>query len=224
MKRYSTPLYLILLIVLCFIGKTAIYAQEASEDTVTIKHKYYTTTFSKSKHIPIVVKYWLTRSMLSCQKKVKRTSKFRPDPLLPEHTDLNHAYRGSGFDRGHNMAATDCGCDSVGMVESFYYSNICPQTPSLNRGRWKALEEYTRRLVQAYDSVLVWCGAVTTSGKHIGRVAVPDYCWKIIYIKQLGAVEAYSFMNDNIHFETLNTCRVSLDSIHNLSGFIFTKH
>ena len=113
---------------------------ELEPDTVTIKHKYYTTTFSKSKHFPIVVKYWLTRAMLSCQKKVKRTNKFRSDPLLPKHTDLDQDYRGSGHDRGHNMAAADCGCDSIGMIESFYYSNICPQTPRLNRGRWKGLK------------------------------------------------------------------------------------
>jgi len=121
------------------------------------------------------------------------------------------------------MAAADCGCDLIGMAESFYYSNICPQTPSLNRGRWKWLEQYTRILTQRYDSVLVWCGAVTTSGKYIGTVAVPDYCWKIIYIKRSGAVEAYSFKNDNAHFKTLNTCRVSLDSIQYMSGIIFTR-
>jgi endonuclease G, mitochondrial len=41
------------------------------------------------------------------------------------------------------------------MVESFYYSNVAPQLPSLNRGIWKKLEEYTRQLAKEYDSVLV---------------------------------------------------------------------
>jgi endonuclease G len=192
MKRYSASLHLFLSIVFCFSGNTAIFAQEVSKDTVTIRHKYYTTTFSKSKRIPIVVKYWITRAMLLCQNRVKRTNKFSPDPLLSDYTNLDTDYRKSGYDRGHNMAAADCGCDLIGMTESFYYSNICPQTPALNRGRWKALEKYTLRIVEVYDSVLVWCGAVTTSGKHIGSVAVPDYCWKIIYVKRLGAVEVYS--------------------------------
>jgi DNA/RNA endonuclease G (NUC1) len=82
---------------------------------------------------------------------------------------------------------------------------------------------YTQVLVQAYDSVLVWCGAVTTSGILIGRVAVPDYYWKIIYIKKTGAVEVYSFKNDNTSFETLSTYKVSLDSVQKLSGFIFCR-
>jgi endonuclease G len=227
-RAIITPRSLIILLLLLAFGfcgspRPGSHEKTQYSDTVTIRYKYYTTTFSKSKHIPTVVKYWLTKAMLSCQNRVKRTNRFRPDPLLPEYTNLDKDYNKSGYDRGHNLAAADCGCDSIGMIESFYYSNACPQTPSLNRGRWKALEGYTRRLVLVYDSVLVWCGAVTTSGRHIGKVAVPDYCWKIIYIKRSGAVEAYSFKNDNSHFEALDTHKVSLDSVQNLSGFFFTK-
>ncbi len=223
MRQYSAPLYLFWAIVLCIIGNTAIYAQEVSKDTITIKHKYYTTTFSKSKHIPIVVKYWVTRAMLSCQSRFKRTNRFKPDPLLPDYTTLDKDYRKSGYDRGHNMAAPDRGCDSIGMVESFYYSNICPQTPSLNRGRWKSLEQYVRKLVRRYDSVLVWCGAVAISGIKIGQASVPDYCWKIIYIKRTGVAEAYSFKNDETRFGILNRYKVSLDSIQRLSNILFIK-
>jgi endonuclease G len=161
--------------------------------------------------------------MLSCKKRIKRTNRFRPDPLLPDYTNLGKYYRKSGYDRGHNMATADCGCDPISMTESYYYSNICPQTPVLNRGSWRALEEYTRRIVKVYDSVLVWCDAVTTSRKYIGKVAVPDYCWKIIYIQKLGAVEAYSFKNDNADFVTLNTYKVSIDSVQNLSGLKFFR-
>jgi DNA/RNA endonuclease G (NUC1) len=92
MKQYSAPLYLFLSIVFCFSGNTAIFAQEVSKDTITIKHKYYTTTFSRSKHIPIVVKYWLTKAMLTCQNRVMRTNKFRPDPQLPDYTNMDEKF------------------------------------------------------------------------------------------------------------------------------------
>jgi endonuclease G len=221
MNRNTAPLYLFLSIIPSFIGNTAIYAQAVSNDTITIKHKSYTTAFSKSKRFSIVVKYWLTKAMLSCQQRIKRTNKFRPDPLLPDYTNLGKDYRKSGYDRGHNMAAADCGCDLTGIAESFYYSNICPQTRALNRGRWKSLEQYIRRFAQTYDSVLVWCGAVASSGNQIGKVNVPDYCWKIIYIKRLGAVEAYSFKNDTADTEIIENYRVPLDSIRRLSGLFF---
>ena len=189
-------------------------------DTVTICHKYYSTTFSKSKHFPIVVKYWLTKAMLDCEHRYKRSNKFKPDPLIPEYTNLDKDYKKSGYDRGHQRDAYDCGCDSTAMIESFYYSNVAPQLPALNRGIWKKLEEYTRKLAKEYDSILVWCGSVTFEDKHIGKVLVPDYCWKIIYIKRLGTVKVYSFRNDMTFKQELHSFEVSLDSIRNLSGVI----
>jgi len=191
-------------------------------DTITIYHNYYSTTFSKSRHFPVVVKYWLTRKMLDCEQRFKRPKKFKTDPLIPQYTSLDKDYKKSGYDRGHQMDAFNCGCDSTAMVESFYYSNITPQLPALNRGLWKRLEEYARKLVKEYDSVLVWCGSVAFENKYIGRVAVPDYCWKIFYIKKHDIVKAYSFRNAMTRAKELLSFEVSIDSIRNLSGFVFT--
>jgi endonuclease G, mitochondrial len=190
-------------------------------DTITIHHKYYSTTFSKSKRFPVVVKYWLTKSMLDCEHRYKRSNKFKPDPLIPEYTNLDKDYKKSGYDRGHQMDAYDCGCDSAAMAESFYYSNVAPQVPALNRGNWKRLEDYTRKLVKDYDSVLVWCGSVSFSNRYIGRVAIPDYCWKFIYTKKLRIVKAYSFWNDWIYEKQSSLYDVPIGSIQNMTGFVF---
>jgi endonuclease G len=144
--------------------------------------------------------------------------------MIPEFTNLDKYYKKSGYDRGHPMDASDCGCDSIAMAESFYYSNVAPQFPSLNRGNWKRLEEYTRKLAKECDSVLVWCGSVTLENGYIGKVAIPDYCWKIIYIKKSGIIKAYSFRNDMTFKRELSSFEVSIDSMRNLSGFIFTRH
>ena len=37
--------------------------------------------------------------------------------------------------------AGDMKWSAKAMRESFYFSNICPQKPALNRGIWKELEE-----------------------------------------------------------------------------------
>jgi endonuclease G, mitochondrial len=224
MKRYLAFPCITFLLILCLTGINSIYAQKQTNDTITVYHKYYTTTFSKSKHFPVVVKYWLTNAMLDCDQRFKRTSKFKADPLIPEYTDLDEDYKHSCYDRGHQMDAYDCGCDSIAMVESFYYSNIAPQLPSLNRGSWKRLEEYTRKLANESDSILVWCGSVTLENRHIGIVAVPDYCWKIIYIKKSDIVKAYSFRNDMTPERELHSFEVSIDSIRSLSGFVFINH
>jgi len=190
---------------------------------VTIRHTYYTTVFSESKHIPVVVKWWLTKAMLDCPNPVPRTNNFQPDPQLPEYTDLDKDYKHSGYDRGHNMDALDNACDETGERESFYYSNMCPQTPKLNRGIWKSLETHCRNLSMEYDSLLIWCGSVATSGNTIGpdEVAVPDYCWKIVYIKRTGKTHAYSFRNDESQANPLSAYEVSLDSVQHLSGLKF---
>jgi endonuclease G len=197
--------------------------KEENCDTITIYHKYYTTTFSKSKHFPVVVKYWLTRSMVDCKHRYKCSNKFKPDPLIPKYTNLDKDYKKSGYDRGHQMNAYDCGCDSTAIAESFYYSNVAPHLPSLNRGIWKQLEEYPRKLVQEYDSVLLWCGSVAFHDRFIGRAVVPDYCWKIIFIKISGIVKAYSFRNDIILKRYKPSFEVSVDSIQNLTGLVILK-
>ena len=212
-----SSIYKNLSILVTYIGFTIGVCISQPLDTVTIYHKYYSTTFSKSKHFPVVVKYWLTKAMFDCDKRFKRENKFKPDPLIPEFTNLDKDYKKSGYDRGHQMDAYDCGCDSIAMAESFYYSNVAPQVPALNRGNWKRLEDYTRKIVKDYDSVLVWCGSVTFEYRYIGRVAVPDYCWKVLYIKKLNKVVSYSFRNDGPRLGGLRSYEVSLDSIKHLS-------
>jgi endonuclease G, mitochondrial len=220
MNSIRSIIFMLVMVIISFCRIT--FGQ--ANDTITIYHRYYSTTFSKSKHFPMVVKYWLTRSMLDCEQRFKRPKKFKPDPLIPEFTNLDKDYKKSGYDRGHQMDAYDCGCDSNAMAESFYYSNVAPQSPSLNRGNWKKLEDYTRKLMNEYDTVLVWCGSVKIGDRYIGRVAVSEYCWKIIYINKSDIVKAYSFRNDIVLRMELKFFEVSEDSIRNFSGIVLRKN
>ncbi len=203
----------------------AVAAGSCFAQNVTIRHDNYTTVFSESLKVPIVVKWWLTRTMVSCTNRTKRTNRFIPDPDLAQFTNLGRDYAGSGYDRGHNMPAEDNACSPRGMNECFYYSNMCPQTPSLNRGAWKKLETHTRKLAKEYDSVMVWCGSVCKSDKTIGpdKVAVPSYCWKIVYVKQTGKTLAYSFRDDSPEDGPIESYEVSIDSVEHLSGIQFNR-
>lgn len=92
------------------------------------------TTFGKSKRFLIVVKYWLTRDMLNCERKSERPTRSKSDPFIQELTKLDYEYKRSGCGRGHQMDAYDRGCDSTIFTESFYYSNVAPQLSTLDRG------------------------------------------------------------------------------------------
>jgi len=191
-----------------------------SQDVVTLKHKTYTTHYSKTKHYPVMVEWWVTKAQLSCTDKVKRGDKFIPDPLLPKETDLQSDYTGAGFDRGHNMPAADVVCDQVANEESFYFSNMTAQYPALNRGDWKVLEMLTRDNALRDDSVHVWAGSIGVA-KNIGTTAVPTQCWKVIYIVKSKEYLAFVFNNSTEKADGINNNKVDLVDVEKLTGFKF---
>jgi len=166
-----------------------------AQDTVRIVHKNYTTVFSKSLKYPILVEWWVTKSGLECANPVARKDKFIPDPLLKKDSDIAEDYVGSGFDRGHLAPAADNRCKGADvMEESFFFTNMAPQYPGLNRGQWKNLEEWTRYLATQNDSVFVQAGCVGDV-KKVKRLAIPSHCWKVITIKKTGEITSYWFPN-----------------------------
>lgn len=191
-----------------------------SQDTITITHKAYKTTFSKSKQYPVKVEWWLTKKMIDCEVKINRLNDFSPDPKLPINTDLQFAYTNSGYDRGHVFPAADGGCDQTRMNESFYFSNMLPQTPQLNRGDWKMVEELTRLEAKQYDSIYVWAGGVGEL-KKIKTMSIPKQCWKVIYIKKTKEYFAFLFNNDSTKPNGINDNKVDLKTIEKLTGFKF---
>lgn len=191
-----------------------------SQDTVTIRRKAYTTTFDRTKRYPIKVEWWVTKKSISCDNKVKRGDKFIPDPKILKDTDLQADYTNSGFDRGHNFPAADAACDAEANDQSFYFSNMTAQYPSLNRGDWKAVEAYVRSLALQYDSVKVWCGSIGEI-KKIGRVSVPKQCWKVVYIKSKKQWIAYLFNNDTSKPDGIENNIVKIEDVQKLTGFKF---
>ena len=193
-----------------------------SQDTVTLVHKAYKTTYSKSKHYPVKVEWWLTKSSLTCDVKVKRGDKFIPDPKLPSETNLQDDYTGQGFDRGHNFPAADASCDQVANEESFYFSNMTAQYPALNRGDWKSLETLARDYAIKEDSVHVWCGSVGVA-KKIGTTSVPTQYWKVLYFVKSKEWMAFLFDNNTTKADGLKNNEATVADIEKLTGFKFKK-
>lgn len=97
------------------------------------------------------------------------------------HADYNR----SGYDRGHLCAAADRSASTATMLATFSMSNICPQLPSVNRGRWKRTEIACRNYATALDSVSIVVVPVflqrdtTFIGTH--RLAVPHAFFKAVW-------------------------------------------
>ena len=185
-----------------------------AQDTVRVRHGNYESVFSVSKRYPVLVEWTVTRSKLECKDAVKRTDKFLPDPQLKKESDIDDDYVKTGFDRGHLSPAADARCNAKHMEESFYFTNMAPQYPGLNRGQWKNLEEWTRILAVENDSVIVKAGCVGEAQK-MNRVVVPTHCWKVIYVK--GQSEAYVFPNVPERSKSFEMHKVPLDSVKKLT-------
>lgn len=109
----------------------------------------------------------------------KPQAKVKRDNLtFQSYEDLPHFnYYRSGYDRGHMVAAADRAGSLAEMKETFYFVNVLPQTPELNRGRWKVYEDMIRKMATT-DSLLVVCGG----GDYEDTASlVPHSCFKIVY-------------------------------------------
>lgn len=124
----------------------------------------------------------------------KRKDSFKADPALTGPRSELGDYKGSAYHRGHHAPAEDFTDNKQQMAESFYLSNMSPQTPSLNSGAWAQLEARVRRWV-AEDRVtwiitgaLIYDPAEETADADgwieyytIGAgVAVPTHLFKIV--------------------------------------------
>lgn len=134
----------------------------------------YTVNFSNQYHEPLWVSYKLYRRGGECGRKAFRFINDK-DSL---QTATNKDYAKSGYDKGHLANAEDFAYDCTLDELTFRYYNCLPQTPNLNRGVWKVYETRIREWSQS-DSLLIICGG-TFGCRRIGRISVPDYCWKVV--------------------------------------------
>lgn len=109
---------------------------------------------------------------------------FETDPLLPDEIRRikYYDYSGSGYDRGHMIPSADRFGDKRKNADTFYMTNIVPQTPSLNQFRWNALEMFARNLVFRGNTIYTVAGVHGIRERIKNRVTAPEFCWKVIAI------------------------------------------
>src|ERR1700744_5284390 len=142
-----------LLLFLFFIPLSA-FAQ-APIDTVSLDEGNFHTAWSHSAKYPVKVYWKLTKEMLNCEDKLKRSNAFKADPQVPQESNLAADYKGSGYDRGHNFDAADDACAGELNSHCWYYTNMAPQTKHLNEITWKALEDKCREWALSGDNLFI---------------------------------------------------------------------
>ena len=188
-----------------------------------IRHSGYTVSYNKDLKIPNWVSYELTRE--ETKGKEKRGNRFITDPLVTGPIATNADYTRSGYDKGHMAPAADMKWSPEAMKESFYFSNMCPQHPQLNRRGWKNLEDKIRNWAIADSAIIIICGPIIekqpkTIGKN--KVVVPQQFFKVVLSPFVKPIRAIGFLFNNEQAgEPLSSYVVTVDSIESLTNMDF---
>jgi endonuclease G len=146
---------------------------------------YFFLCHSPANRVPLWVGYTVTASQLDGA--ARRPSRFRPDRQLTQPGATERDYRSSRYHRGHLAPAADFRFSDEAIRSTFVLSNAIPQEPSVNAGRWAAVEAAVRRLARQADRLYVFTGTLFEGDiERIGngRVAVPSHTYKVVLAMQ----------------------------------------
>ena len=188
-----------------------------------ISHTGYSLLYNEKYKQANWVAYELTKQ--ETIKVFERSNKFISDPQVKSVNVFNKDYAGSGYDRGHLAPAADMGWSQLTMEESFYFSNMSPQVPNLNRGLWKQLEEQVRLWAKEDSIVLVVTGPVLKDSlPSIGpnKVSVPKAYYKVVLDVAYPQIKAIAFVMPNEPIQgKVEDYMTTVDSVERLTGLDF---
>ncbi|OFX20937.1 MAG: hypothetical protein A2033_19700 [Bacteroidetes bacterium GWA2_31_9] len=159
--------------------------------------------------------------------KTGRTNDFRIDTLVKNRgSATKDDYWNSGYDRGHLAPSADFRWSRKALSESYYYSNMSPQKPELNRERWAELEGKIRQYVTNYnEQVYVVTGGILTGElEKIGKnkVSVPKLYFKIVLDNEGDEKKGIAYIMPNKYCQyPVNSYAVTIDSIEAITGIDF---
>jgi|GEM_PF-5332374 len=176
-----------------------------------LDYKNYKAYLDCNKNLTLLTVVEITKEEVEAEN-TKRKNNFKVDPRFKEcqvHPDL---YKNTGYDKGHMVSNDTINFTEQGMQESFFMSNMVPQSPSLNRGVWKKIEEQARDLALNKGIVTEISGGIYDS---IFEIKDGLYSFKEMYkilIIDKNIYKIYLFENDN----DANYKEISLAKLRNL--------
>jgi DNA/RNA endonuclease G (NUC1) len=146
-----------------------------ADSEIIISREQYVLSYNKNRRLLNWAEWKIEESDLG---KITRTNKFSVDQELDDHLNKSnqHAvvlndYKGSCFDRGHQVPSADRTSSVENNEMTFVLSNMVPQTHYLNRVIWRNFENYARSLVNKQNKkVYVIAGPIYD--EDYGRIGV----------------------------------------------------
>ena len=201
-------------------------ANSKNLNNLLIVKEEYILSYNCSKGIANWVGWRTSESDLG---KLSRSDDFREDESLPKkcyQVDEND-YRNSGYDRGHLMPSGDRTKSKSANSSSFLMVNMIPQHPSNNRQIWRALEIYSRELVDQGFTLHSFAGGngqIKTINK--GKISVPKYVWKVILVENLKTQKLETIAviipnSEKVKKTDWTDYLVTVDKVESITGYDF---
>lgn len=190
-----------------------------------LRRMAYTVSYNKEMKLPNWVAWQLTAE--HAEGTASRSGmKFQEDEEVDEPRATDADYRGSGYDRGHMCPAGDMKWSYDALLQTFIFTNCCPQIHGLNAGDWNEMEGQCRRWAKEYGQLYIACGPIIYKSqrrKTIGRnkVVVPEAFFKVVLrLKPTPAAIGFIYKNeagDRPKSAYVNT----VDQVERITGYDF---
>ena len=194
-----------------------------AESDQVITRKGFSLGYSYKYRQAVWVAYILTEENLQ-MKKVKRISSFRVDPAVRYAPVRPKDYAKTGYDKGHLAPAADMAWSLHTMKNSFFMSNITPQTAGCNRGIWKRLEKNIRKWAVREKKLCIVTGPIfSNTDRKMGNtsIPVPAAFYKVIY-DMTEPVKMIAFIIPNASSKKrIFSFAVPVDSVEEVTGYDF---
>lgn len=198
-------------LMLFFVSFSAWALEPVAHCDQTISHNYFSICYSNDHRQAVWTFHKLTKDSIKGPQ--SRTNDYRFDSKVNGPVGGDD-YRHSGFDRGHLVPAGDMKLNRTSMSQSFFMSNMSPQNPAFNRGKWRALEVSFRDHVLNWGEAYVSTGPVLSEGLEqiASGVSIPKFYYKVAYFPGKKVMLAFIMPNERIS-DPIERFQVSVDEV-----------
>ena len=176
----------------------------------------FAVSYSTTLRNPLWSAEHLTKAIAMGGDHMGRKDRFHRETLLTRDQQATYdEISGPEYDSGH-MTPSDDAPDMDAQYETFVMTNMVAQRAALNRRLWQYLEASLNRLAELEGDIYIITGPVFRADPPViaGRIAVPTYTFKAVYVPRTGVAIGYLATNT-----TTPTCKVvSIAELTQLSG------
>jgi len=149
-----------------------------------ICHTGYLSAYSYKLKQPLYTIYYITRSDAIKRLPRYKYEDFRIDQDIPKkYSQSPDCYYKSGFDRGHLTPYWTQDYSKRTASESFYMTNVVPQTPHFNRVTWRRVEIKVYNLLNKYHSLIIITGQIPNPNYKDSLNQCCNLSYSLLYYK-----------------------------------------